>query len=242
MSKFFNVKLCEFCEYESYESVRLYDLELLELLELELQLASRKRFTCLARTISGHAVDVDDVDVGETGIAMDSRRPSVTTTSMRQAAESLATSAATSPETRTIWMEKSPHFVHFGPQKMTHSNSYCERSERLWKVYQVCPFHELLWNVLDRVGRRRWRRFLRTRAATKALLAVAVWVNLRRCLCRSRCRWEYISHCWQGIIWLPYTRKPAHKCWYGMIWAVSVCSWSASVVRNPTGAKSCNLR
>jgi hypothetical protein len=82
--------------------------KLLELLELEL-LASRKRFTCLARPISGHAVDdvdgVDDVDaVDETGIVMDSLRLSVTsTTSMRQAApESLATSAATSPETRTI--------------------------------------------------------------------------------------------------------------------------------------------
>ena len=98
MSKFFNVKFCE----SSYE----LELQLLELLEL---LASRKRFTCLARTIPGHDLDgvdgvdgVDDVD--ETGIATDSLRPSVTsTTSMRQAApESLATSAATSPETRTI--------------------------------------------------------------------------------------------------------------------------------------------
>jgi len=47
---------------------------------------------------------VDAVDaVDETGIVMDSLRLSTSTTSMRQAApESLATSAATSPETRTI--------------------------------------------------------------------------------------------------------------------------------------------
>ena len=43
----------------------------------------------------------------------------------------------------------------------------CESNERLWKVYEVCPFHELLWNILD------CGRSLRTKAATKDLLAVA---------------------------------------------------------------------